>query len=462
MRWAALKDRLQASLFVEPLIFMLVAVGAAQVTLRLDRSIDSGTADLPLGLASTVDSARAVLSTIASATITVAGIAFSIALLVLQLASTQYSPRVVQNLFRDPFNKRVVGLVVGTFTYCLVVLRSVRSPLESGGEPVIPNVSIAVAVVLGIASILGIVAFINHSAHTMDVSELLHTVTAQTTEALHQVWTDDERDGDTLSVIELPPVDPHRVCSLDSGWVGYIDRDAMLDAMPERAIVRLDVTAGDFAIRGAPLCSVWPPSLAGPDLDRAMRKCISVGRTRTMAQDPAYGVRQLVDVALRALSPGVNDPTTAVDAIHHIGAVLAAAYECHSAPSQCTGEDGRTIVDAAPETHETLTRLAFDEIRRAAAPHPRVATSLLGTMGTLLRLADDRGHVASASVLRTQAVLVLSATRDQSLLAEDVARVREVYSRTFFDRPTSQGDAQGECAATPPSTDRDEDAHVLR
>ena len=103
----------------------------------------TNTAELPLGLTSTVDSARAVLSTIAGATITFAGIAFSVSLLIIQLASSQYSPRVVHTLFRDPFNRRVMGLVVGTFTYCVIVLRSVRSPLEQGGQPIIPNLSVA-------------------------------------------------------------------------------------------------------------------------------------------------------------------------------------------------------------------------------------------------------------------------------------------------------------------------------
>ena len=157
---------------------VVFAIAAGFIGLAVDRRLDQDR-ELPLGLTSTVDSARAVLSTIAGATITFAGIAFSVSLLIIQLASSQYSPRVVHTLFRDPFNRRVMGLVVGTFTYCVIVLRSVRSPFEQGGEPVIPNLSVAVAVVLGIATILAIVAFINHSAHSMDVSEILERCPAR-------------------------------------------------------------------------------------------------------------------------------------------------------------------------------------------------------------------------------------------------------------------------------------------
>jgi uncharacterized membrane protein len=112
-----------------------------------------------------VDSARAVLGVIAGATIAFAGIAFSVSLLLISQSSSQYSPRVVHGLFRDPFNKRVMGVVIGTFTYCLVVLRAVRSPLDGVGNAVIPSLSIAVALLLGITTILSIVGFISHAAH---------------------------------------------------------------------------------------------------------------------------------------------------------------------------------------------------------------------------------------------------------------------------------------------------------
>ena len=127
VRFLALADRVRASLFVLPTVCVLAAAGLALGSIHLDRRLGDESARLPLGFSSTVDSARAVLSTVAGATITVAGIAFSIALLVIQLASSQYSPRVVHGLFRDPFNKRVMGVVVGTFAYCLVVLRAVRT-----------------------------------------------------------------------------------------------------------------------------------------------------------------------------------------------------------------------------------------------------------------------------------------------------------------------------------------------
>ncbi len=173
LRLSSIAERVRSSLFFVPMFAVVAAAAMALGMLAIDRRVDVAVADLPFGFTSTVESARTLLGVIAGATISFAGVAFSVSLLILQLASSQYSPRVVHTLFRDPFNKRVMALVIGTFTYCIVVLRSVRSALEADGEPIIPNLAVALAVGLGIAAILAIVAFIDHAAHTMDVSEIL-------------------------------------------------------------------------------------------------------------------------------------------------------------------------------------------------------------------------------------------------------------------------------------------------
>ena len=146
-------ERIRVSLFFVPVVGVVISIVGAVVTIWIDSRLDLRGTDLPLGVTSTVASARSVLSTVAGATMTFAAIAFSISLLIIQQASSQFSPRVVHTLFRDPFNKRVMGLVMGTFTYCLVVLRSVRSFGEPGGDVVIPNLSVAIAVLLGLSLI---------------------------------------------------------------------------------------------------------------------------------------------------------------------------------------------------------------------------------------------------------------------------------------------------------------------
>ena len=377
LRLSAMVERLRSSLFFIPMIAVFVAAAVGFVSLAVDRHVDSATTDLPIGFTSTVESARTLLGVIAGATISFAGVAFSVSLLIIQLASSQYSPRVVHTLFRDPFNKRVMALVVGTFTYCVVVLRSVRSALDPGGDPVIPNLSVAVAVVLGVVTILAIVAFINHSAHSMDVSEILERIRRETTAQIRSEWAQADPDREALPVPKPAAALSSTVIRLErTGWVQEIDTDQLLACLPDGMTATVETYAGRYAIEGTPLCTV-SPAIGAPaldDLERAVLATVSIGSTRTMQQDVSYGLRQLVDVAVKALSPGINDPTTAQDAIFHIAAVLN-EFLRGDPPARVQTVGARTIVLAQQPTHDELIRLAFDETRRAGPGNHRCAST---------------------------------------------------------------------------------------
>jgi len=430
LRLSALAERLRASLFFVPMVAVVAAVLAGFFGLAIDRHLEERP-KLPLGLTSTVESARAVLSTIAGATITFAGIAFSISLLTIQLASSQYSPRVVHTLFRDPFNKRVMALVVGTFTYCLIVLRSVRSALEDNGRAVIPNLSVAVAVLLGIVTILAIVAFINHSAHAMDVSEILERVRGEAVGHMRAEWT--PADPDRPDTVAAPALSgPCWVVRFDrSGWVQQIDCDALLRTTPAASTLQLDTFPGRYAIEGTPLCTLLPPPVDPDDVERNLRAAITVGNTRTMQQDVSYGLRQLADVALKALSPGINDPTTAQDAIFHAAAVLAELLQRDPPPRVQHGHEGQQLVVTQQPTHGELVALAFDETRRAAAAQPTVCVYLLEALYLLKESLDTRGLDDRIHLLADQARFVIAGCEAADLLPADIEVVRHAYAKRF-------------------------------
>ncbi len=336
--YSAFVERWKSSLFAVPMAFVLGGILLGEAGIALDRRISDGATKLPLGLTSTVESARSVLSTVAGGTITVAGIAFSVSILTIQLASSQYSPRIVSNLFRDPFNKRVIGLVVGTFAYCLVVLRSVRSPIEQQGQPVIPNVSVGVGVVLGIVAILAVIAFINHNAHSMDISEILAAVSGNAVRAVDDHWSAEPLEPSPTQRPDDVPRSEGAVVRFDrDGWIQLFDHQAMLDAVPEGCTVRFESAVGRYAISGAPLCTLWGHGIdtGADEIERRIRRSIRVGPTRTLRQDASYGLRQIADVALRALSSGVNDPTTAQDAIFHLATVLPRSSAMIRPPATC-------------------------------------------------------------------------------------------------------------------------------
>ncbi len=435
VRLSSLQERVRASLFFIPMLAVVGAIAFGLVALDFDRNLDPAT-DLPLGFTSTVESARAVLSTIAGATITFAAIAFSISLLIIQLASSQYSPRVVHTLFRDPFNKRVMALVVGTFTYCVVVLRSVRSPLEDGGDPIVPNLSVAIAVVLGITTILTIVAFINHSAHTMDVSEILERVSHEAIAHIRGEWrSDGAGDGqhDPVPTVQQPV---HIVRFERSGWVQQIDLDGLLESTPDDTLVRLDTFPGRYAVEGTPFCALSPPPADRDNVERGLRSAAGVGTTRTMQQDVSYGLRQLADVALKALSPGINDPTTAQDAIFHTTAVLSELLRRDPPPRVRSGPRGTRILLVEQPDHGDLIGLAFDEVRRAAATQPTVCIYLLEALHLLTEALTATGLAHRTPPLRDQARLILAGCEQAGVLPEDVHQVRVAHDLRFAPHST--------------------------
>ncbi|MEX2293516.1 MAG: DUF2254 domain-containing protein [Acidimicrobiales bacterium] len=423
-----LEDVLRSSLFFVPMMFVLGSVVLAQVLLAVDERVDH----LSPSLTATVDSSRNVLAVVAGATLTFAGIAFSISLLLISMAASQYSPRVVHGLFRDPFNKRVMGVVVGTFSYCLVVMRAVRGPLEDSGQPVVPSLATLLAVILGIVSVLSIIAFISHSAHSMDVSLILHRVTEDAIASVLSTWRL-EADPSASEVVEPPEVDGFTISFSAHGWIQQVDEARMLEILPPRGCLRLETVPGRYAIAGTPLCTLWP--VPAPDdaegLDAIVRQAVVLGEARTMQQDVTYGVRQLADVALKALSPGVNDPTTAQDAIFHLGTVVRALLARTAPPRHRCGAEGRVLLLPQEVSHMEVIGLAFDEIRIASAGQPTVQIYLLEVLELIMLSLPDDGGTEVGAALREQADLVLEVSRLAELPASDLARVGAAHEHRF-------------------------------
>ncbi len=406
------------------MLFVVGSAGLAELTLLLDERVDN----LPSRLTATVDSARSVLSVVAGATLAFAGVAFSVSLLLISLASSQYSPRVVHGLFRDPFNKRVMGVVIGTFTFCLVAMRAVRGPLEESGNPVVPSITVLVAVLLGVVSVLSIVAFISHSAHSMDVSQILHGVTEEAIEQVRQTWLDNAHRDDEPD--QPDPTGHGYAVAFDShGWVQQIDDQALLAALDPGACLRLDTAPGRYAIPETPICTIWPHPNDKEALIGAVRAAIIIGESRTMQQDVAYGVRQLADVALKALSPGINDPTTAQDALFHLGAVVQEMLVRQPPSQHLVGDGERTILRPQAMTHEEVISIAFDEVRIAAVGQPTVQIYLLEILH-LLGLSLHADSTVSAALVR-QAGLVLESLQFAELPSADLDRVRAAHHKRF-------------------------------
>lgn len=434
-RLQAWQDRVRGSLFVVPMLFV---VGGA-VLAELMLAVDGTTQLVPQRLTATIDSARAVLTVVASATLAFAGVAFSVALLLISQASSHYSPRVVHGLFRDPFTRRVLGIVIGTFTYCLVVLRAVRGPLDGSGDGVVPSVSVVLAVVLGVVAVLSTVAFISHSAHSLDVSQVLHRVTAEALQSLPP------ESGDTDEPDELVPHGVmHELPFTRHGWVEQVDVDGLLDDLPEGTTVELLTRPGSYALPGTPMARVWtaadriPHDGAPQRVADAVGRAIAIGPARTLLDDPSYGIRQLADVALSALSPGTLDPTTAKDALLHLATVLRSVLLTERRSTAVRRDMRVVLLEPMPSSAE-LVDAAFDEVRVAAIGQPGVLIALLDVLHDLGDALPEPHDAEARAALRRQAELVLECAQLGDLPAADRDRVRSAYRSRFAVGVATQG-----------------------
>ena len=214
------------------------------------------------------------------------------------------------------------------------------------------------------------------------------------------------------------------------GWIQDIAYTNLLEGLEQGSSMRVETTAGRYAIPGTPLATVWPEP-ADPELatERALRAMV-VGGTRTMQQDVAFGVRQLVDVALKALSPGINDPTTAQDAMFHLAAVLREVLARSAPPRVVDGREGRVLLLPEAPAQAELIDLAFDEVRIVSATQPTVSIYLLEALRLLAASLDAR-DVESAACLRRQADLVLEGSERADLTPFDHERVRSAHRVRF-------------------------------
>jgi uncharacterized membrane protein len=390
-----LRERLRTSLWFVPSLFAVGAGVLAVALLALDHAL-AGTEPL-FGFGGTPDGARSVLSAIAQSMLTFTGLVFSITMLVLQLASSQLSPRVTRTFLRDRGNQVVLGLFVATFVYTLIVLRDVRAPVADD-TGFVPAISVWFAFALLLASVAAFIYYIDHMAQAIRATTVIVRIWEETVDAIERRLPANARDVPAVDEPEERAAsigaEPHPgrviIKAPTAGVVVAVD-DAAVLAVAARAGREVELVAaiGDFIPEGAPLAQLsgeWDRHAADD-----VRDAIAIGAERTLEQDVAFGFRQLVDIALRALSPGTNDPTTAVQALDRLHDLLRRLAR-RPIPRERRTSDGTVRLTMPATTWEELVRLAFDEIRIAGEGQIQVAQRLTVVLEDLLGQAPpDRG-----------------------------------------------------------------------
>ena len=439
MQLRSVGDRASESLLPLPGLIVAGAVGLELLLAAADRRLAPDA--LPDWLRLSPDAAVALLSTIAGATITTAGVVFSLIVVSLQLASGQFSPRVMRGFFREPLGKVLVGLLAAVFTYCVLALKALRGGAD--GVLRVPHLTVDGAVVLTLVAVGVLVAYLQRVARRQYVGHILEDIAEETVRRLEQL----HRHAAGRTPARAPDVAalgvPHVVSAPASGWVQQVSGAALLAALPAGSVLRLETRPGAFLVRGAPLASVWPPPPHARRVERAVQRAVTLGDVRTMQEDVDFGIRQLVDVALRALSPAVNDPTTGVEAILRLGTILRPLLTCPLPPQVRAGPGGRLLLRPWDLDHGEYVRHAYEELRLAAAPHPRVAIALVRSYRMLLEAvqADTTPHAGAARELTRQLELTLAACERAGLLPDDLQAVHAAAARVQDPRQAVQHDA---------------------
>lgn len=382
--WSALR----ASMWFVPSVLVLAAVLMAFALIAVD--VRAGTVPqdrLPWLFGAGADGARGMLGAIATSMITVAGVAFSITIVTLSLAATQYSSRVLRNFMRDRANQIVLGVFVGVFAYCLVVLRTIR-----GGDEgqFVPALAVSGGVILAFVGIGFLIFFIHHVAGAIQASQIIATVTDETLAAVDRLFPDPlgAGGGEAAAEIVEDRVAWTPMPSRATGYIQRIDVDSLLDVTRAHDLVlRMERGVGEFVIADMPLLSVAGDD-PGADVLAALEAAYVIDRQRSIEQDAGFGIRQLVDVALKALSPGINDTTTAVVCIDYLTAILVRVGE-RSIPSPYRYDAGVLRVIARGPDFATLLADAFDQIRRTGESNLTVLARLIGALALLADVTRD-------------------------------------------------------------------------
>lgn len=392
----SLGHRLRASLWLVPTTCVACAMALALFLPWLDQRTNGEGWDLYPGQA---ESARELLSTIASSMLTLAGLVFSITILVLQLASSQFSPRVLRTFMADRNTQVAMGLFLGSFVYAMVLLPQVRS--GEAHEEYVPSLAVFVAVALVLVCVMMFVRYIHHMAHSIRAVHVLRSVADEAHAALALMYPDAGVD-EPAAEVRLPSHTANQTVE-NAGAAGVVtglDEDALMRLACEHdVVIALTPRMGEFVPRGAPLFSVWGNSKIAK---QRLCECVVLESERTPNQDAAFGLRQLVDVAERALSPGINDPSTAVQALDCVHDLLRALV-VRKIPAPARFDEAKRLRLFLPcPDWSDYVHLGLDEVRQYGGASIQVMRRLRTLIKDLVSLAPP----SRQPVLKEQLLLL--------------------------------------------------------
>lgn len=376
------------------------------------------------------EGASSVLGIIAGSMITITGVAFSMTLVALSLAASQLGPRLLRNFMRDTTTQVVLGSFIATFLYSLVVLRMIRRSVDSA---FVPHLSVTLGVLLAVVSVGVFIYFIHHVAISIQTNEVAARIGKELIVRIEQLFPERPDQGEAHNADATP--DENSLASFErgaqtveangDGYLQFIDEEALLAlAMEEDLLVRLVYKPGDYIIASCPLAMISPGIRVTDQISAQICSFFVLGHQRTSDQDIEFAVNQLVEVAVRALSPGVNDTFTAITCIDHLGSALCRLATRGKSSPYRLDQNGQRRVFIPTISFPQIADVAFNQIRQHSRSSAAVTIHLLRILAVVLgftRRPEDR------DALLRQAEMIARGSSDGLPEEQDRQAVKERF-----------------------------------
>ena len=416
---------LRGGFLVRPLL-IAIALGLLGAGLSsIEETVPALSAWVPTGLfPSRTDPqvAQLVLATIAASIMTVVSIVFAILLMTLTLASMQFSPRILLSFVKDRVTQWTLGIFLGTFAYCIAALPAARSL----PHPVAPVATVTCAMLLAVICVAWLIFFIHHISQAISVNHIVDRIARETEGVIDDIMSDSQRYAYEPGGV---PFDDNKrevlVDSTLSGYISYVDTARLLYlARAFKLRVRMLRRVGHFVPSGVALFGVSPEERVDSERARELRSAFDIGPTRTLQQDIEFGVIQIVDIALKAISSAVNDPSTAITCIDQLGRILI-RFVSRNAPVSLLCDPPHVVRVIVPWIGtENLLDTAFEQIRHYSMSDIAVSLRLLRAFEDIASTCGDP-RIVESLVVRGRRILTGCAER---LSPDQIEKLRQRLS----------------------------------
>lgn len=377
-----------------------------------------------------IESARSILSTIAGAMLGVAGTVFSLTLVVLTLASSQFGPRLLRNFMLDRLNQVVLGTYVATFIYCLLVLRTTKT---IDGKDFVPHFSILFAILITLADIFLLIIFIHHISVSIQadkvVSKVGHNLNANIKKIFSEKLKKDQENSTDPDPEEIKKEYQHQgtIFNKTTGYLQYVDMEQLMQLTTRhQLIIELACQVGEFFVKNAAIANFYAKEKLDEGISNKICSTFIIGKQRTPSQDAEFAIHQMVEIAARALSPGINDPYTAITCIDTLTGTLCYLCEAKFPSPYRHDSDGNLRLIQKPLTFTGMIDAAFHQIRQYGKDNPAVLIHLMESLSTIYK---ESFTSEQRNAVRRHADMVLRAGESSFSEPNDIEDLKERFNK---------------------------------